>query len=176
MLAQIGITPDLIDPADIDESHHKDESPRQYALRMAREKAEVAKARHPGCFIIAADTIVVAGKRILHKPVSRAEAEWCWKFLPGRRHTVMTAVALVTPAGRVVVKLARAGVSFRVMSEAETKSYLDTNEWDGKAGAYSFQGKAARFIRDVQGNSSTIIGLPLYEVSNLLASHGYHVG
>ena len=176
LLAQIGITPDEIAPADIDETPYKDELPRSYALRMAREKAQRARARHPDCYVLTGDTVVALGRRILPKAETREQAAQCWKLLPGRRHAVLTAVGLVTPEGRIVLKVVKSTLSLRLLTQAEITAYLDSGEWEGKAGGYAYQGRAAAFIKDVQGNASTIIGLPLYEVSAMLTSHGYHVG
>lgn len=173
LLEQIGAVPDVIDPADIDENAHKDELPRPYALRMAREKAEKMAAKYRGDFILTGDTVVALGRRILPKAETEAQARYCWSLLPGRRHTILTAVSLVTPAGQIITKVAEAAITFRRMSAAEIAHYLASNEWQGKAGGYGYQGLASAFVRQTQGSYSTILGLPHYEVYNLLKSHGY---
>lgn len=174
LLEQIGIRPSAVDPADMDESMHKGEKPRQYVLRVAAEKARVVAGRHPGAFVLSGDTTVTMGQRILHKPETLQDAEWCWSLLPGRRHKVLTAVSLIAPDGRQVSKLAEASVTFRNMSQREVADYLASGEWKGAAGAYKAQGLAAKYIRATQGNGATIIGLPVYEVSQMLTSLGYH--
>ena len=175
LLAQIGITPDIIDPADIDEAERKGELPRTYALRMAKEKAETVAPRHPDSFILTADSVVSIGRRILPKAETREQAEHCWSLLPGRKHRVTTAIGLILPDGRYVSKLATTDVTVRLISDAEKRWYLDSGEWEGKAGGYAIQGRAAAFFRKTTGNQSTAIGLPLYEVLTLLSSHGYPV-
>ena len=173
LLEQIGMKPDAVDPADIDESVHKGESPRNYVLRVAAEKARVVAARHPAAFVLSGDTTVTMGRRFLHKPESLQDAEHCWSLLPGRKHKVLTAVSLIAPDGRQVSKLTEAAVTFRNMSPEEVAAYLATEEWKGVAGAYKYQGIAAKYIRATQGNSAVIIGLPVYEVSQMLTSLGY---
>ncbi len=174
LLEQIGIKPSAVDPADIDETMLKGEKARPYVLRVAAEKARVVAARHPGAYVLSGDTTVTMGQRILHKPESLKDAEWCWSLLPGRRHRILTAVSLIAPDGRQVSKLAEAFVTFRNMTKQEVADYLATGEWQGVAGAYKYQGIAAKYIRATQGNSPTIIGLPVHEVSQMLTSLGYH--
>lgn len=174
LLKQIGITPDAVDPADIDESVQKGETPRKYALRVAIAKAELVAQRHPGKFVLSGDTVVAVGARILPKAETLADFDYCWSLLPGRRHKVMTAVCLVSPTGRKISKLVDATVTIRKMSEADKAAYLASDEWKGKAGGYGYQGLAATFVRSTQGNYTTIIGLPVYEVSAMLTSLGYH--
>lgn len=176
LLEQIGITPAAIDAADIDESERKGEPPRQYALRMAREKAEKMAPKYPGDFILTGDTVVAVGVRILHKTEERAVARKSWQLLQGRRHTVMTAVGLVLPEGRIITKLVESVVQFTRLSDAQIDAYLDrSDEWKGKAGCYAHQGYAGLYIKGIRGNPSTIIGLPIFEVANMLKTHGYPV-
>lgn len=175
LLEQVGIVPDLIDAADIDESEQKDEPPRLYALRMAREKAEKIGPKYPGDFVLTGDTVVAVGVRVLHKTADRAQARKNWQLLQGRRHTVMTAVGLVLPDGKIATKLVESVVQFVRMPDAVIDTYLDrTDEWKDKAGSYAFQGLAGLYIKGIRGNASTIIGLPVFEVASLLKSHGYH--
>jgi septum formation protein len=169
----MGVVPDEIDPADIDETPLKGELPRHYVLRMAREKAGTVAARHKGAFILTGDTVVAVGRRILPKADTLDQARHCWRLMSGRNHRVMTAVALVTPTGKTIVKLAESRVSVRRVGPDELERYLASGEWQGKAGGYAIQGKAALFFRSVIGNPSTIIGLPVYETAALLKSHGY---
>lgn len=175
LLAQIGITPDLIVPADIDESVHKAELPRDYVRRVTFEKAVKVAEQHAGKFILSGDTVVTVGRRILPKGETRADFGYCFKLLPGRRHRVLTALTLITPEGKARHTIAEAAVTFACMSEAEIEAYYATDEWKGKAGAYGYQGQSAKYIRAVQGNYSTILGLPLYELHKLLRAGGYHV-
>lgn len=174
LLEQIGVKPDAVDPADIDESVQKSETPRQYVLRVAAEKARVVAARHPGAFVLSGDTAVAVGARILPKAETEVDFRYCWGLLPGRRNRILSGVSLITPEGRQVTKLAEASVVFRNMTGREIEDYFAAGDWKGKAGGYSYQGMAARYIRSTQGNGATIIGLPVYEVSQMLTSLGYH--
>ncbi len=174
LLRQIGIVPDKIDPADLDESPRKAELPRDYVRRVTAEKAQTVAARHPGCFVLAGDTVVAVGRRILPKGETRADFETCFKLLPGRKHKVLTALTLITPTGTARHTLAEANVTFARMSAAEIEAYYATGEWKGKAGAYGYQGISALHIRAVQGNYSTILGLPLYELGKMLRAGGFY--
>jgi septum formation protein len=172
LLRQIGLEPTRILAPDIDETPQKAESPRLYAARMAAEKlATVPDA----AFVIAADTVVAAGTRILPKTEFFAEAESCLKRLSGRRHHVLTAVAVRAPDGRTASRLVTSVVGFSRLDDAALKTYLATNEWRGKAGAYAIQGFAATFIDFLSGSYSGVVGLPLHETANLLRGLGYPV-
>jgi len=173
LLAQIAIVPDLVDAADLDERALPCELPARYALRMAEEKARRVAARQAGAFVLAADTVVACGRRILPKPADEREARSCLALLSGRRHRVFGAVALITPAGKLATRRVESAVTFKRLSEHETADYLATGEWRGKAGGYAIQGVAARFIRALGGSYSNVVGLPLYETAILLASHAY---
>jgi septum formation protein len=175
LLTQIGITPDLIVPAEIDETAYKAELPRDYVRRVTFEKAVKVAEEHKGKYILSGDTVVAVGRRILPKGETRADFDMCFKLLPGRRHRVMTALTLITPEGKARHTMAEAAVTFARMSESEIEDYYKTNEWKGKAGAYGYQGQSAKYIRAVQGNYSTILGLPLYELHKLLRAGGYYV-
>ncbi len=169
-MRQIGLEPDLILAPDIDETPRKAEKPRLYAARMAAEK--LGQIDSPG-FVIAADTVVAAGARILPKAESLAEAERCLRLLSGRRHDVLTSVAIRAPDGRTVQKTVASVAGFSRLDGQRIKSYLATEEWRGKAGGYAIQGQAAAFIDFISGSYSGVVGLPLYETSNLLRGLGY---
>ena len=168
LLASIGIVPNEVIPADIDETPHKGETPTAYVARVAREKAEAITKLHPNARILAADTVVVCGRRILPKAEDRATARVCLDALSGRRHRVMTAMAFYEPGKALrertdvtIVRLAR-------LSEAEKQRYIDSKEWEGKAGGYAIQGSAQAFIPFINGAVSTVIGLPLHVVKHWL--------
>ena len=171
LLAQIGITPDSVAPADIDETPRRDESPRLYAQRMASEKARASAA--PGAFVLAADTVVAVGRRILPKAETQDQARACLHLLSGRRHHVLTALVLVAPDGGLSTRLSESSVTFSRLTDAQKMGYLDRGEWQGKAGGYAVQGAAAAFIRALQGSYSGIVGLPLFETAQLLRGRGY---
>lgn len=176
LLAGIGITPDGVDPADIDETPRHRENPRRYVERMAREKAAAVAPRHAGKLVLSADTVVAVGSRILGKPETRDEAAAFLNLLSGRRHRVMTAVALASAdGGRMAQRLVQSRVQFGRLSPADITSYLNTDEWQGKAGGYAIQGYAARFISWMEGSYSAVVGLPLHETAQLLQGHGYSI-
>ncbi len=173
LLAQVGVTPDRVDPADIDETPLRDETPRRHALRLAQEKARVVAARSPDAFVLAADTVVAVGRRILPKAETEADARDCLKLLTGRNHKVFTGVALIAPGGREASRLVETKVGFKRLSEAESNGYIESGQWRGKAGGYGVQGLAGGFITDIQGSYPSVVGLPLYETLNLLSGLGY---
>ncbi len=168
LLAQIGVTPTLIDPADIDETPFKAELPKAYALRMAQEKLTTTAKRHQNACVLAADTVVACGRRILPKADNENAARNCLKLLSGRRHSVITAIAMMRPNRHTHVKSVISHVTFRCLSESDIQTYLTSNEWDGKAGGYAIQGLAARYIRKISGSYSNVVGLPLFEVAGWL--------
>jgi len=170
LLAQIGVTPARVLTPDIDETPRRDELPRLYAQRLARAKADAVEA--PGCAVLAADTVVAAGRRILPKAETEAEARLCLSLLSGRRHRVMTAVVLVMPDGRRAERLATSIVSFARLTGPQIAAYLDGGEWQGKAGGYAIQGHAAGFVRFLSGSYSNVVGLPLWETAQLLRGFG----
>ncbi len=174
LLAQIGITPEHIDPADIDETPLKRERPRPYALRMAIEKAQATAERHKRSFVLAADTVVACGLRILPKAEDEVTARSCLGMLSGRRHQVITGVALITPDGRLINKTIVSNVSFSRLDPQMTDHYIRGGEWHGKAGGYAIQGEAATFIRSLSGSYSNVVGLPLFEVSGMLKGNGFY--
>ncbi len=171
LLAQLGIEPDRIAPAAIDETPLPGELPRPLARRLARAKAEAAA--EPGAYTLAADTVVAAGRRILPKPATLVEAERCLRLLSGRRHRVYTAIALIDPAGRLRERLCESIVTFARLSDAARRAYLASGEWQGKAGGYAIQGLAAGFVRALSGSYSGVVGLPLYETAQLLQGLGW---
>ena len=171
LLAQIGVVPDAIVPSDIDETPLRDELPRQAAQRLARAKAAAVAAT--GAYVLAADTVVACGRRILPKAETEAQARSCLALLSGRRHRVLTAVVLVAPDGRRAERLAESVVGFARLSAAQLRAYLECGEWQGKAGGYAIQGRAAAHVRFLSGSYSNVVGLPLFETANLLRGLGY---
>ena len=171
LLARIGITPDVVDPADIDESVHPRELPRAHVMRLAAEKAAAVAARHPHAVVLAADTVVAVGRRILPKAEDAATTQSCLTLLSGRRHHVLTAVTVVA-AGRARHRVSDTVVAFKPLSTAEIAAYLASDEWRGKAGGYAIQGRAEAFVRFLAGSHSGVVGLPLFETRNLLMSVG----
>ncbi|HRM76552.1 MAG TPA: nucleoside triphosphate pyrophosphatase [Paracoccus sp. (in: a-proteobacteria)] len=174
LLAQIGITPHSIVPAEIDEEPLRGELPRDYVRRMAREKALALSATVPGA-VLSADPPVVAGRRILGKPADADEAGEFLRLLSGRRHLVLTAVAL-SHAGRLRERLVETTIRFRPLTAAEIDDYLASSEWHGKAGGYAVQGRAGSFVAWMRGSYSGVVGLPLAETATLLAGIGIRGG
>ncbi|WP_293328209.1 nucleoside triphosphate pyrophosphatase [Parvibaculum sp.] len=174
LLAQIGIAPDAVIPSDIDETTLRDEPPRVHAGRLAREKAQAVAAAEPDAFVLAADTVVACGRRILPKTLDRAEADRCLRLLSGRTHRVYTGLCLAGD-GRFSCRVVTTKVCIKRLSETEIAAYLDSGEWDGKAGGYAIQGLAAAFVREISGSYSSVVGLPLYETAQLLTGRGYRV-
>jgi septum formation protein len=179
LLQQIGIEPDALLPSDLDESPLKNERPKALARRLAHEKAEralgVVRTREElaGAYIVAADTVVARGNRILPKPEHVDEAALCLRLLSGRGHRVWTGVAVVTPRGAIRERLVETRVTFKHLSRQEIEAYLATGEWRGKAGGYAIQGRAGLFVTKLVGSYSSVVGLPLQEVSALLVGEGY---
>jgi len=172
LLAQIGIVPSEVEPAAIDEAPLPRELPVPYARRIARAKATAVAERLPGRRILAADTVVACGRRILPKPSDRAVARECLALLSGRRHRVIGAVALVLPDGKVRERLVETVVAFKKLSPEEMDGYLAGGEWDGKAGGYAIQGSAAMLIAWIRGSYSNVVGLPLFEAAAMLRASG----
>ena len=172
LLARIGITADAIIPADIDETPHKAELPRVYARRMAAQKAQVIAKRHPNSAVLSGDTVVAAGRRILPKAESEADARQCLELISGRRHLVLSAVTLALPGGRALHRLSESIVTFKRLHADEVEAYIAGDEWQGKAGGYAIQGSAEALIRSIAGSYSGIMGLPLYETRSMLLSAG----
>jgi septum formation protein len=171
LLAQIGITPCAIIPPDIDETPTRTELPRPYAQRMARAKADTVAL--PGRFVLAADTVVAVGRRILPKAATEQEARFCIDLLSGRRHHVLTAVVLTAPDGRRAERLSDSVVAFSRLTEPQKRAWLALGEWDGKAGGYAINGAAAMFVRFLSGSFSGVVGLPLFETAQLFRGFGW---
>lgn len=172
LLSQIGVVPDSIVAAEIDETPHLQELPRSYAVRVAREKALKASTLAPGAVVLAADTVVACGRRILPKAETREDARTCLELLSGRAHQVLTAVALVSPTAALRERLVVTRVAFKRLTPREIERYLEGGEWRGKAGGYAIQGAAGAFVRNLNGSYSGVVGLPLAETAALLASIG----
>jgi len=181
LLEQIGVVPDHLFPAEIDETQQPREAPRQLAERLARGKAEVAAHRFAAqeskaaAFVLAADTVVSVGRRVLPKAATLDDAAHCLALLSGRSHTVTTAVALLTPKGRLRERTVETRVRFKRLSAAETEAYVASGEWQGKAGGYAIQGIAAAFVATLSGSYSGVVGLPLFETVALLGGEGFPV-
>jgi len=173
LLRQIGIEPDAVVPADIDETPLKAETPDKHALRLAVEKVRAVASGHPGAFVLAADTVVGCGRRILPKAEDEATARRCLALISGRRHRVLGGVALISPDGRMQTRLVESAVTFKRLSAEETDAYIGSGEWHGKAGGYAIQGRAASYIRFMSGSYSNVVGLSLYDVHQLLAGYGW---
>ena len=173
LLGQIGVTPDRIDPAALDEAPLGDETPRRLALRLAREKAQAVAARHPDAFVLAADTVVAVGRRVLPKTQTEAEVRAGLKLLSGRGHRVETGVAVISPAGKTAARLVESRVHFKRLTSCEIDRHVVSGEGLGKAGGYAIQGRAGGFVLDIQGSYSGVVGLPLYETLCLLEGLGW---
>jgi septum formation protein len=181
LLDQIGVVPDEMIPPDIDETPVKGEAPRALATRLAREKAEIAariarmKSENESALILAADTVVAVGRRILPKPELVDEAAACLRLLSGRAHRVFTGICLITAKNARRERLIETRVRFKRLSREDFDAYLATGEWRGKAGGYAIQGKAGAFVQKIVGSPSNVVGLPLLETLNLLTGEGFPV-
>ncbi|WP_374547404.1 Maf family nucleotide pyrophosphatase [Rhodoblastus sp.] len=181
LLQQVGLAPDALLPADLDESPGRNESPRKLAARLALEKARVgAKTAHgreelQGAYIVAADTVVCVGRRILPKCETSEDADLCLRLLSGRAHRVYTGVTVIDPSGRERSRLAEARLRFKRLSGKEIAAYVASREWHGKAGGYAIQGVAGGFVVKLVGSYTAVVGLPLHETVSLLEGLGYPV-
>jgi septum formation protein len=173
LLRQIGLAPDAVIGAEIDETPQSKETPRQLAVRLAADKAARVAQAERGAYVLAADTVVAVGRRILPKVEDDAEGRRCLERLSGRAHKVLTAVALIAPDGRRAQRLVESRVHFKRLSAQELAHYLDSGEGRGKAGGYAIQGRAGAFVMALQGSYSGVVGLPLYETLSLLTGLGY---
>ena len=173
LLAQIGLTPDDVVSASLDESPRPGELPRDYVLRVAQEKAELVAKAHPDCFILAADTSVVCGRRILGKATDRKEAARFLELLSGQRHRVLGGIALVSPDAGMRMRLSETRVGFKRLSTEEREAFLDSDDWQGKAGAYGIQGVAAAFVSFLNGSYSNVVGLDLALTYQLVVGAGF---
>jgi septum formation protein len=175
LLARIGVIPDAVDPAHIDEGVPKGELPRVHAQRLAIEKAQAVEERHPDALVLAADTVVAIGRRILPKVEDEATLRACMKLLSGRRHRVLTGVALALPGGEVRSRLVETMIAMKRLSDDEIDYYASHGEWHGKAGGYALQGYGEVYVRHIAGSYSNVVGLPLAETRHLLKSSGYYL-
>ena len=173
LLAQLGIVPDAVLPADLDEAPLKDETPRLLAVRLATEKGRAVHAQRPDAFVLAADTVVAVGRRLLGKAEDEAEARRFLQLLSGRAHRVLTGVAVVAPDGRTASRLSETRLQFKRLTDAEIDAYAASGDWRGKAGGYGIQGRAGAFVRGLNGSYTGVVGLPLYETHNLLTGLGW---
>lgn len=158
----------------MDETPLKGELPAPHAARLAAAKAHAVAERHPGCFILAADTVVACGRRILPKAEDERTARKCLSLLSGRRHRVHGGVALLGPDGVLRSRLVTTTVIFKCLDKTEEAAYLASGEWQGKAGGYAIQGLAAAYVRQIGGSYSNVVGLPLFETAQLLKGVGIH--
>ena len=175
LLAEQGIIPDHIIPADIDETPLKGELPRPYVKRMAVEKAQAVATDYKGSFILAADTVVVMGRRILQKPEDASEAYKFLSLMSGRRHKVIGGICLITPEGKNITRVIETTVKFKHLTHEEKQFYIDSKEWDGKAGGYAIQGLASQFIPFISGSYSNIVGLSIYDTLAMLRGDGFNL-
>jgi septum formation protein len=175
LVAQLGLAIDAIDPSAIDESARPRELPAAAALRLAKAKAAAAAPRHTDAVVLAADTIVACGRRILPKAETEAEARACLQLLSGRRHRVYGGISVVAPGGRTAERLVMTAVMFRRLADIDIARYIDSGEWQGKAGGYAIQGRAAAFVRAINGSYSNVVGLDLFATASLLRGQGFPV-
>ncbi len=175
LLARIGVVPDAVDPAELEETPRKAELAPAFAARMAAEKAAAVAARQPGSVVLAADTVVAVGRRLLPKAETQAEARACLTLLSGRRHRVLTGVTVIDAQGKARHRLSTSIIAFKLLGAPEIAAYLRGNEWRGKAGGYAIQGHAEAFVRFMSGSHSGVVGLPLFEARALLRASGIDV-
>ena len=173
LLKTIGIKPDKVVPANIEEIPLKNEKPKDFVIRMSKEKAFDVAKKKSNCFILSGDTIVAAGRRIIGKPSDRNEAKEILSLLSGRRHRVLSAFTLIKPDLKEITKLVTSKVKFSRLSENDLNEYLDTEEWRGKAGGYAIQSKASSFVPWISGSYTAVMGFPINEVKNVLISSGW---
>ena len=172
LLERIGYAPDAVEPAALDETPGPGERPEAHAARLAHAKAAAVAARHPGAFVLGADTVVACGRRILDKAETEESARRSLSLLSGRRHRVWGGVTAIDPEGRAVSRLVRTAVTFKRLSPDEIAAYLAGGEWRGKAGGYAIQGRAGVFVRFVGGSYTNVVGLPVHETYQLLVGLG----
>ena len=173
LLAQAGITPDAVDPADIDETPRKEELPRRLALRLAQEKARAVAARSPDAYVLAADTLVAVGRRILNKPVDEKDARRMLELLSGRAHRVMTGVCVIAPGGREASRLSETRLHFKRLTKGDIDGFIASGDWNDAAGAYKIHQRAGVFVTQLSGSFTGVVGLPLYETLALLEGLGW---
>jgi septum formation protein len=174
LLRQIGLEPDAIDPPDIDETPERDETARRLVERLAREKAAAVAPRHSGAHVLAADTLVALGRRILPKPEDAADARRMIALLSGRAHRVLTGVAVIAPDGRCASRISETRVHFKRLSPQDMDRFIASGEWRDASGAYKIHQGAGAFVTALQGSYTGVVGLPLYEAKALLEGLGFH--
>ncbi|WP_237216172.1 Maf family protein [Falsiroseomonas oryziterrae] len=173
LLARIGVVPDRVAPAEVDETPRKDELPRLLAQRLARAKAEAAQAAAPDAIVLAADTVVGVGRRILGKPADEAEARRFLELMSGRRHRVMTGICLIRPDGKRSERLVTTILAFQRLTPQQIEAHIASGEWRGVAGGYQIQKRAEAWVRFLSGSHSNVVGLPLFETAQLLRGAGW---
>jgi len=172
LLAQIGIVPQIVEAAEVDETPLRGELPRALALRLAEAKARAVAAHHVEAAVLGADTVVACGRRVLPKPDDEAAARACLSLLSGRRHRVIGGVALVMPDGRILTRVVETAVTFKRLEAHDIAWYVASGEWQDKAGGYAIQGLAARFVKSISGSYPNVVGLPVFEVAQMLRGQG----
>ena len=175
LLKQVGIIPALVNPADIDETPKFKEIPEKLAVRLAKQKLDTVAYKYPDQWILAADTVVACGRRVIPKPLDEAEACQNLEMLSGRRHRVISSVCVLGPSGKFNQRSVATRVLFKRLHVNEIEFYITTGEWRDKAGGYSIQGQGARFIRSINGSYSNIVGLPLFETCGMLEGMGFKI-
>jgi septum formation protein len=175
LLERIGVVPDAVIPADVDESVPKGELPREHALRLALEKAQAVAASEPDALVLAADTVVAVGRRILPKVEDKQTLRQAMRLLSGRRHRVLTGVALAAPGQKTRTRLVETTIAMKPLSAQEIDYYAAHGEWRGKAGGYALQGYGEVYVRHISGSYSNVVGLPLAETRVLLKAAGYPI-
>lgn len=181
LLAQVGITPDALRPASIDETARRGEVPRSLVSRLARSKAETARDQIANdrdladCYVLAADTVVAVGRKVLVKPAHVEEAAASLQLLSGRTHKVLTCVCLITPDDRIRTKIVDTRVRFKHLTRSEIEAYIASREWRGKAGGYAIQGLAGCFVQRIVGSYTNVVGLPVAEVTALLTTENFPI-
>jgi septum formation protein len=173
LLAQVGMPPDVMEPADVDEIPHRSELPAKLVRRLSLAKAGKVVARYADAFVLGADTVVACGRRILPKTESDSEAHSCLIMLSGRRHRVYGGVTIISPSGVKRTRVVATIVAFKPLAKEEIDIYLASGEWQGRAGGYAIQGRAASFVRFISGSYTNVVGLPLFEATQLLTGLGY---
>jgi septum formation protein len=176
LLRQVGIEPDRVDPADIDETPLRDETPRRLVARLALGKAQAVAARHPAAHVLAADTIVAVGRRILGKPEHEADARRMLTLLSGRPHKVLTGVAVIAPGGRTASRVVESRITFKRITDRELDAFIAGGDWTDASGGYKIHRLAGAFVTDISGSYTSVVGLPLYETLNLLGGLGWRGG
>lgn len=176
LLRQVGIEPDRVDPADIDETPQRDETPRRLVARLAVGKAQAVADRHPQAYVLAADTIVAVGRRILGKPEDEADARRMLTLLSGRPHKVLTGVAVIAPEGRAASRVVESRITFKRITDRELDAFIAGGDWTDASGGYKIHKLAGAFVTDISGSYTSVVGLPLYETLNLLGGLGWRGG